>query len=89
MRKEMDLKVDSYVHAYILAPSTNAAKLLKGKRTYIAGEVRAKQLIISTKKEETDAPYHTKTWQINSETYEFGLCEKTKLDEKVQKVGTD
>jgi isoleucyl-tRNA synthetase len=78
MRKEMDLKVDSYVHAYILAPSTNAATLLKGKRTYIAAEVRAKQLKIATKKVQTDAPYYAKTWQINTETYEFGLCEKAK-----------
>jgi len=78
MRKEMDLKVDSYVHAYILAPSTNAANLLKSKRTYIAAEVRAKQLTIATKKVQTDAPYYAKTWQINTETYEFGLCEKAK-----------
>ena len=78
MRKEMDLKVDSYVHAYILAPSTNAANLLKGKRAYIAAEVRAKQLTIATKKVHTDTPYYAKAWQINAETYEFGLCEKAK-----------
>jgi isoleucyl-tRNA synthetase len=91
MRKEMDLKVDSYVHAYILAPSTNSANLLEGKRTYIAGEVRAKQLVIGTKKEERDAPYYKKTWQINSENYEFGLCEETKLDGKrdAKKVEAD
>ncbi len=75
MRKEMDLKVDSYVNAYIFAPSTKAANLLKSKRTYIAGEVRAKRLTISTKKVQVDAPYYTKTWQIATETYEFGLRE--------------
>jgi isoleucyl-tRNA synthetase len=38
MRKEMDLKVDSFVHAYVVAPSDKSASLLKSKRDYIAGE---------------------------------------------------
>jgi len=82
MRKEMDLKVDSYVQAYVLAPSENAANLLKSKRTYIAGEVRAKQLTITTEKVHTDVPYYTKAWKIGAESYEFGLCEKARLGAK-------
>ncbi len=79
MRKEMDLKVDSYVHAYIAAPTRKAASLLQSKKRYIAGEVRAKKLTISTKTAQVNAPYYTKTWRINDGTYEFGLCEVAKL----------
>jgi isoleucyl-tRNA synthetase len=82
MRKEMDLKVDSYVHAYIAAPTRKAVSLLQSKKKYIAGEVRVKKLTITTKKAQVNAPYYTKTWSINQETYEFGLCEITKLRAK-------
>jgi isoleucyl-tRNA synthetase len=82
MRKEMDLKVDSFVHAYLVAPSPNTAKLLQNKRKYIAQEVRAKRLTIATKPLQLNAPYYTKTWQIGQEKYEFGLCEVSRLHEK-------
>ncbi len=82
MRKEMDLKVDSYVHAYITAPTKKAASFLQSKKKYIAGEVRAKKLTITTKKAQVNAPYYTKTWRINQDTYEFGLCEIAKLRAK-------
>jgi isoleucyl-tRNA synthetase len=82
MRKEMDLKVDSFVHAYVVAPSPKAANLLQTKRSYIAGEVRAKRLTITTQKERVNAPYYTKTWKIDDEEYEFGLCEISKLGRK-------
>jgi len=79
MRKEMDLKVDSFVHGYIVAPSPSLATLLKSRRNYIAGEVRAKQLKIAAGEMKVEAPYYTKRWQINGETFEFGLCETSKL----------
>lgn len=82
MRKEMDLKVDSYVYAYILAPSAKAVTLLKSKQKYVTNEVRAKKLTITTRKTTADAPYYTKTWRIDADTYEFGLCELTKLPGK-------
>jgi isoleucyl-tRNA synthetase len=82
MRKEMDLKVDANVDAYILAPSTKAVNMLKTKRNYVSGEVRAKKLIISTKKGPVKEPYYTKTWQINGEPYEFGLIELPSRDRK-------
>jgi len=82
MRKEMDLKVDSYVYAYVVAPSSNEASMLKSKRSYIANEVRAKRLTIATTKRKVNAPYYTKTWQIDSKDYEFGLCETSRLHEK-------
>jgi hypothetical protein len=83
MRKEMDLKVDAYVNAYIFAPTAKALKMLKGKRSYIAGEVRAKKLVVKAKKEAVKAPYYTKTWQINGEAYEFGLSALAKPKRKV------
>lgn len=82
MRKEMDLKVDSFVHAYIVAPSEKAADLLRTKNKYLAREVRAKRLTISTRKSEVKAPFYTKMWQIDQGTYEFGLCEISRLKQK-------
>jgi isoleucyl-tRNA synthetase len=80
MRKEMDLKVDSFVHAYVVAPSKKEASLLKMKSSYIAGEVRAKQLKITTGEMKVRQPYYTKRWQIDGVTFEFGLCETSKLN---------
>lgn len=82
MRKEMDLKVDSYVHAYIVAPSDKAASMLRSKGKYLAREIRAKGLTISIRKLDVKVPFYTKTWQIDQETYEFGLCEVSRLKEK-------
>ena len=82
MRKEMDLRVDSYVHAYIVAPSEPTASSLRSKAKYLAREVRAKRLAVSTRKSTVKAPFYTKTWQIDGETYEFGLCEVSRLKER-------
>jgi isoleucyl-tRNA synthetase len=82
MRKEMDLKVDSFVHAYVITPSTKEAALLKSRRSYIAGEVRAKHIKITTGEMKVQLPYYTKRWQINGATFEFGLCEDSKLTRK-------
>jgi isoleucyl-tRNA synthetase len=82
MRKEMDLQVDSYVHAYIVAPSTKSASLLRRKNKYLAHEVRAKKLAISTSKPETKEAFYTKTWQIDEGTFEFGLSEISRSKEK-------
>jgi hypothetical protein len=85
MRKEMDLKVDSYVHAYIVAPSNETAKLLRTKNKYLAHEVRAKVLRIVDRKLEVRAPYYTKTWQIDQQTFEFGLSEASHLKTKANR----
>jgi isoleucyl-tRNA synthetase len=82
MRKEMDLKVDSFVHAYVVAPSKKEADLLKMKSSYIAGEVRAKQLKITASEVKVRQPYYTKRWQIGGVTFQFGLCETSKLTRK-------
>ena len=84
MRKEMDLKVDSFVYAYLVAPSKNDAALLKSKHDYIAAEVRAKQLKITAGEIKIRFSYYTKRWQINGATFEFGLCETSKLLQKDQ-----
>ena len=67
----------------IIAPSKNEATLLGVKRSYIAGEVRAKELRITTGEMKIHHPYYTKRWQINGATYEFGLCETSKLTSKI------
>ncbi len=82
MRKEMDLKVDSFVHAYVVTPSKKEASLLKMKSSYIAGEVRAKQLSITAGEVKVSQPYYTKRWQIDGLNFEFGLCETSKLTRK-------
>ena len=90
MRKEMDLKVDSFVYAYLVAPGKDEASLLRSQRDYIAGEVRAKQLKITSDETKVQLPYYTKQWQINGATFEFGLCETSKLGQKgrVEKAPT-
>jgi isoleucyl-tRNA synthetase len=70
MRKEMDLKVDSFVEAYIAA-SEDDIKMLRTKRRYVAREIRAKKLTLGTEKAEGN--YFSKTWQIGNGKYEFGL----------------
>jgi isoleucyl-tRNA synthetase len=82
MRKEMDLKVDSFVYAYLVAPGKKEASLLRSQRGYIAGEVRAKQLKITAGETKVQLPYYTKQWQINGATFEFGLCETSKVGQK-------
>jgi len=86
MRKEMDLQVDCYVDAYIVAPSSKSASLLRSRISYIAEEVRAKHLTIGTKRRRVDAPYYSKTWQIDQEMYEFGLCEVARVKERKAKA---
>jgi isoleucyl-tRNA synthetase len=71
MRKEMDLKVDSYVEGYVVA-SPKSLKLLQTRRRYIAHEVRAKQLRLSTDRVLQDN-YYSKAWEIDGEKYELGL----------------
>jgi isoleucyl-tRNA synthetase len=88
MRKEMDLKVDSFVHAYLIAPSQEEATLLKSKQHYIAGEIRAKQIKISTGESEIHEPYYTKRWQIDGRTFEFGLRETNPGEKTAPKAAT-
>jgi len=82
MRKEMDLQVDSYVNGYIIAPTSEKANMLQSRRGYLSHEVRAKHFTVSTVKTELSAPYYTKTWQIDGDTYQFGLCEVPALARK-------
>jgi isoleucyl-tRNA synthetase len=81
MRKEMDLKVDSYVEGFVTAPS-RTLKRLQSKRSYIAHEVRAKKLTLSTEKELGD--YYQKAWEIYGDKYELGLRERSR--EKNERV---
>jgi isoleucyl-tRNA synthetase len=87
MRKEMDLKVDAFVHAYLIAPSPREAALLKSKKQYIAGEVRAKQIKISSGEVKIQLPYYTKRWQIDGATFKFGLREASKETHKGSATG--
>ncbi len=73
MRKEMDLKVDSYIEANLVVPQ-KIEKLLKTQQHYLAHEIRAKRLTISTEKGDSSPEgSFSKTWEINKENYEFTL----------------
>ncbi|MDI9643665.1 MAG: isoleucine--tRNA ligase [Candidatus Verstraetearchaeota archaeon] len=48
MRKRADLNVDDYIRASVSAPSEEAKRVLDKRASEIAGEVRAKELEIST-----------------------------------------
>jgi len=74
MRKEMDLKVDSYIEGYIVAPSTTG-NLLKTQQRYLTHEIRAKRLAILIEREEPLEGYFSKTWEIEKAKYVFALRE--------------
>jgi isoleucyl-tRNA synthetase len=82
MRKEMDLKVDAYVEAYIVT-SQSGMKLLRSKRNYVAKEIRAKKLTLSTEKTVSDNDYYSKMWPIGNEKYTLGLRE---ISKKIQRI---
>jgi len=73
MRKEMDLKVDAYIEAKLIVPH-KIRKLLRTQQRYLAHEVRAKRLTISTEKTGSQDGF-SKAWEINKEKYEFILRE--------------
>lgn len=72
MRKEMDLKVDSHIHAYVIT-SEDGVQMLRSKRKYITKETRAKKMVLSTKKPSQNDGYYWKSWEIGKEKFEFGL----------------
>jgi len=74
MRKEMDLKVDSFIEANVVVPQS-MEKLLKTKRRYMARETRAKRLIISAEMRDARAGGFSKKWEINKENYELIIRE--------------
>jgi isoleucyl-tRNA synthetase len=80
MRKEMDLKVDSYIEANLVVPQ-KIEKLLKTQQHYLAHEVRAKRLTISAEKKDFPEGF-SKTWEINKENYEFTLRELSSTKRK-------
>lgn len=83
MRKEMDLKVDSYVEGTVIGPS-NSIKQLQSKQRYIAHEVRAKKLTLCTEKEQDE--YYQKTWEIDGVKFELGLKEISSKNRKLERT---
>lgn len=89
MRKEMGLKVDAHVRAYIGPPSHEAAGMLRGETKFLAHEVRAKRLTVPTRKVEVRAPYCRKTGPIDEAMYEGLFSDFLRLGEtwECQEVG--
>ena len=82
MRKEMDLKVDSYIEANLVVPQ-KIEKPLKTQQHYLAHEIRAKRLTISTEKGDSSPEgSFSKAWEINKENYEFTLRELSSIKRK-------
>ena len=71
MRKEMDLPVDAYIEVYVKAPSAESLSLLESTRDYIAGEVRAKRLVLTT--EEIPETEYRKEWDLEDGKYLIGI----------------
>lgn len=71
MRKEMDLPVDAYIEVYVKVPNADSLSLLETARDYIAGEVRAKKLILTT----GDIPgtEYSREWDLEDEKYLVGV----------------
>ena len=84
MRKEMDLKVDSYVEGYVVVTPKNF-KLLQSRRNYMAHEVRARKLTLTTGKD-LQNNYYSKVWEIDGERYEIGLRELGKTKKTAKRI---
>ncbi len=84
MRKEMDLKVDSYVEGYMVVSPKNF-KLLQSRRNYMAHEVRARKLTLTTGRE-LQNDYYSKVWEIDGEKYELGLRELDKTKKTAKQI---
>ncbi len=73
MRREMNLPVDAYVAAVVVAPSEKYRKWLERSKDYIKEEARAKRLFLSKKGQKTVKMDLQKVWIINKDRYEMGL----------------
>lgn len=71
MRKEMDLPVDAYIEVYVKTPSEDSLSLLRMVKDYIAGEVRAKELMLTTGK--IPKVEYSKEWELEDGKYTIGV----------------
>ncbi len=73
MRREMNLPVDAYVAAAIVAPDEKRRKWLEKSRNYVKEEARAKPLFLSKAGEKVVKMDFKKVWIINKDRYEMGM----------------
>ena len=73
MRRQLDLPVDAYVSAHIVSPGRAELESLRGRKDYIAEEVRAKRLQFLKKTEKRPSAELWKTWLIDGKDFTIGL----------------
>ena len=73
MRREMNLPVDAYVAALIVAPCEKHRKWLEKNRKYIKEEARAKRLFLLKTGQKPVKMDFKKAWIINKDRYEMGM----------------
>jgi isoleucyl-tRNA synthetase len=73
MRRQLDLPVDAYVSAYIVSHGKVELESLRGRKDYIAEEVRAKRLRFLKKIEKRPSAELWKTWLIDGKDFTIGL----------------
>ncbi len=84
MRKEMNLRVEEYIDVSALVDEEETLRSLEGLRSFIAAEVRAKELDITSSKDEfTPAgDAYVRSWDIDGEAVQIAV---TRLEEEQQK----
>ena len=81
MRKEMDLKVDSFVDVNIVTSTAEDAPSLNSRQAYILNEVRAKKLTIQHLDQAKARGQLVREWSIGDHTFSIGLTRRKQLRE--------
>ena len=78
MRKEMDLKVDAFIHVQIVASTIEAASSVKSRQDYILGEVRAKKLVVQHLDPVRARGQLVREWPIGDDFFSIGVTRHMK-----------
>ena len=81
MRKEMDLKVDSFVDVNIVTSTSGDASSLNSRQDYILNEVRAKKLTIQHLDPVKARGQLVREWSVGDHTFSIGLTRQEQFRE--------
>jgi len=73
MRKKMDLPVEAYISAYIIAPEEKERSWLISSKDYLKEEVRIKKLMLPKTKRIKQKMDFEEEWNINGKIYKMGI----------------
>ncbi|MEM3061829.1 MAG: class I tRNA ligase family protein, partial [Candidatus Bathyarchaeia archaeon] len=73
MRKRMDLPVEAYISAYVIAPGSRERSWLVSNKNYIKEEARVKRLMILEKRKIKEKMEFEEEWRIDGKTCRMGV----------------